>query len=65
MTDLRKVAEGLTTLAKYGDGEVNVGHDVIYAGTEALNALEPDDLLRLEELGWSWSAELECWERLT
>lgn len=47
---IKKIAEGLTILAKYDDAMIDAQHDEIHAGAEGVSAQDAD---RLSELGWS------------
>lgn len=60
-------SEAFATFAKYADlgsQDVNTEHDIIYAGY-AIDNMEKEDCARLEELGWDYDPDLECWYRLT
>ena len=47
---IKKIAEGLTILAKYEDAMMDAQHDTIYAGAEGASE---EDVKLLSELGWS------------
>lgn len=51
-------------LSAGGDGDVDAGDEVLYAGEPGLKLTVPDRL-RLEQLGWSVSAETGRWYTLT
>ena len=57
-----KLVEALQIMMKYGDVEVAVGHDVIYAGPDISETISEEDAERLEELGWFESDEDDCWK---
>ena len=59
---MRNLYEGLGVLLKYGDDEVAVEHDVIYAGPNNLEKVSVEDQIKLKELGWYWSEDYDCWE---
>ena len=41
-------------------------HDIIYTGhTCPPDKIEPVDLARLKELGWTWDADLPAWSKYT
>lgn len=41
-------------------------HDIIYTGHQCPpEKIEPSDLARLEELGWTWDSDLPAWSNST
>lgn len=61
MATVKEVIEGLQILEKYGAGEMSADHEVIYAGPDLSATISPEDLKRLDELGWFESEEFDCW----
>ncbi len=60
---MKKVAEGLQILLKYDpDGGCCAEHDEFYAGNDCPpEKMTPEDVARLDELGWLWDADLPSW----
>lgn len=52
--------EAFYIFEKYEDGYgyVSAEHDIIYAGYKHV---DEHDFKRLEELGWYYDADVECW----
>ncbi len=62
--NILQLIDGLTILAKYEPGgNVEPGHDVI-CGPGPENP-KPEDKTRLDELGWHWDEEYDCWTAFT
>jgi hypothetical protein len=60
-------AEGFAIFAKYEPDErfsVATEHDIVYAGRKT-DAYSPEDLNRLDELGWGYDDHLECYYKHT
>lgn len=65
MAKYRDIIGGLQILVKYRkDGEEahfeGADHDIIFSHDESVSA---EDKKQLEELGWFWSEEFDCWAR--
>jgi hypothetical protein len=68
MADPKKIIDGLTILHGLGAENVDAQHDVIYVdGPDPADQAEiaVDFVARLEELGWWWDEDGECWGRFT
>jgi hypothetical protein len=70
MASLNAVIEGLEILAKYCEKgrdshEISASHDVIYAGPacEGEGSIPEPDRKRLDELGWFYDKQTDCWAR--
>lgn len=66
MAKLSDVIEGLQILAKYQPDDASIGgasHDIIWGGDLPAEDANNDDTRRLDELGWHWSSECDCWSR--
>jgi len=63
MADLTRVAEALTILARCGVGEISARHDELLAGTTG--EVGDADRRALNDLGWSWDSDEDCWRRFT
>ena len=56
--------EGLEILKDYptGDGWMAAEHDIIWTGCEENpENMNPEDVKKLDELGFFWDDELDCW----
>jgi len=56
--------EALTILGKYQHGNkwpTHCEHDVLYIMYVEKDAPTPEERARLDELGFGWSDEVECW----
>jgi len=61
---MREVMEGLAILLKYGEGEIQADHEVIYAGNEVgADFVSAYDREKLDKLGWFWDDAYDCWSR--
>jgi len=64
---VRAVHEGLGILLEYAQQNENsnfsVGHDEIHASGPPVTELDKNDVQRLDELGWFWNDEFECWSK--
>ena len=66
MATCQQLIEGLTILEKYGgDDDCAAEHDIIYAGSTPADKMSKEDAKRLDELGWHWDDEFDCWARFT
>lgn len=67
MATISQLREGLTILEKYcgRDDPCVVGHDIIYAGGVEASKMSDEDAKRIDELGWHWDDEFDCWARFT
>ena len=68
MAKVKTIANGLIVLLKYpvsGDerDDITAEHDIIYAGGVEPGKMIPEDRKALDELGWEWDEDLECWWR--
>lgn len=63
MTTLATIIEGLTILQRYAPAsqDVTCAHDILLAPAVPKERMQPDDLARLEALGWFVSGEYDCW----
>lgn len=64
---INELAEGAAIIAKYEPGDHCVGaeHDVLYVGSTPPEQIGPTDRERLNELGWKWDTDLDCWRHFT
>jgi hypothetical protein len=65
MAKMQQVVDGLLMLARYGNylkEDVSVGFDVFYAGGPTPEELGTIAEKRLNELGWDWNKEYDCWQ---
>ena len=66
MADAKKVVEGLNILMKTGlNVEVDAQHDKLFAGPGIDGEISKEDRTKLEELGWHFSVEFDCWAIFT
>lgn len=66
MADAKKIIEGLSIMQKHGlSVEVDAQHDVLYAGPGIDGELTDEEQKKLEELGWHWDEEFDCWAIFT
>lgn len=66
MADAKKIIAGLDIMQKHGlEVEVDAQHDVLYAGPGIDGELTDEDKKKLEELGWHWDEEFDCWSIFT
>lgn len=63
MTSAQKIIEGLLILSKYEDNDIAAEHDIIYAGPNDTSKISPEDVAKLEELGWYISSGTDSWAR--
>ena len=63
MRKMERLLEGFQIFLQYEgeDGDCSYEHDEIFAGNIKPGNLKPGHAERLEELGWSWNGEFECW----
>mgnify|MGYP000057589426 CR=1 FL=1 len=64
MAKLTNCATAFALINRYDKGgEVNVGHDAIYAGGAKAHPekMEPLDRAALKRLGWRWDDDTETW----
>lgn len=54
-----KVITGLVIMNKYDGVEISAEHDIIYAGPD--EDMSKEDVKELEQLGWFFDEEYECW----
>ena len=60
MATMKQIYDGLAIFMKYEpDGEINIGHDEIFAGNT--DGISEEDYQALEDLGWSVDDGEECW----
>lgn len=63
MANVNDIIEGLTILAKHDphglDANVAADHDIIFGPGK--KDVPEDDRKRLEQLGWFWDKEYDCW----
>lgn len=59
----RRLLEGLQILKDYaGDDDVAAEHDIIYFGTiEDPTEVNPEDVKKLDDLGFFYDDDLKCW----
>lgn len=61
---MKKVFEGLRILIKYDpNGSFSTERDKILCGGPNPDSLPEDEARQLDELGWYWSREYECWSK--
>lgn len=66
MNRMQKVRDGLSILLKYNpDGDTAADHDIIYAASIPMKNIAADDLKQLDDLGWFWDQQYECWAHFT
>ena len=65
MADAKDVVAGLTILMKHGEVDVDAQHDELFAGPNIKEDLPAEDKAKLEELGWHYSTEFDCWSCFT
>lgn len=70
MATFKSLTDGLDVLRKYlkeGDeGEVEAQHDIIFASPGiTYDETSPEDRAKLEELGWHFDSEGDCWAKFT
>lgn len=65
MADAKKIVEGLNILMKHGAVEVDAQHDELFAGPGLDGELTKDEQKQLEDLGWHFDKELDCWSHFT
>ena len=66
MATIRNVIEGLQIIEKYGSQEIDAQHDVIYAGPDkGEKKILSEDAAKLEELGWFFDEEFDCYAIFT
>lgn len=65
MATAKAVVEGLTILMKHGAVNVDAQHDELFAGPGIDGELSEDEKKRLEELGWHFDEEFDCWAKFT
>lgn len=59
---MKRIYDGLTILLKYDpEGDCAAEHDVLYAGGGDPKEMSPEDLAKLDELGWHWDEDLDSW----
>lgn len=63
LSKMQQLLEGFQIFLQYDkeDGDCSYEHDEIFAGNVKSKNLKRGHAKRLEELGWSWSDEFECW----
>lgn len=64
---MREIAEGLHILMKYEpDGSCEGQHDIIYAAPRVKKGqVSSEDAKKLDDLGWHWSTDGDCWAVFT
>ena len=69
MATLKEVRDGLNILSKYlSKGEesyVTAQHDILFAGPGLDGGISDEDKKKLEDLGWHFDEEFDCWARFT
>lgn len=61
---ISRLIDGLCILSTYdpkGKGECCPGHDEIFVHGPPLDKMKPEDVKRLDRLGFFWSEDEECW----
>lgn len=74
-TNLRdnNLIKGFFTLAKYGEVNFSSEHDIIYAGNYpktdgsswSYEDYSKEDVFFLDQNGWHWDSEYNCWGYFT
>lgn len=64
---MKDVVDGLTILMKYDpNGGAEAQHDILFATPKITkDAVSDEDAKTLDDLGWHWSDEFDCWARFT
>ena len=65
MADAKKIVDGLTILMKHGKVDVDAQHDILCAGPGINGELPAEEKAKLEELGWHFDTEYDCWAVFT
>ena len=67
MATYSQIIEGLTVfLKREGNGhDIQAAHEEIFAGCTAPDQLSEAERLVLQEHGWSWDPNFECWRHCT
>jgi hypothetical protein len=66
MATMKQMAAGLTILMKYDpEGSCSAEHDILYAGPDEQGKVSEEDQKKLEDLGWHWDEQFDCWARFT
>jgi hypothetical protein len=64
---MRRTKEGLEILLSLigpnDRAELSAEHDVLYASGPDPNTLPSETVSKLDDLGWYWSDEHECWRK--
>lgn len=60
-----KIAAGLAILSQYEGHCVAAEHDIIYAGPDDNEAIDEEDKVELESLGWFIDDETDSWCHFT
>ena len=63
MSKNHEMAEAFTIFAKYEGDSLHAEHDILYAGPSDIASMSPEDVKRLDELGWF--IEDESWAKFT
>ncbi len=69
MATLKDVIGGLQIVAKYckngmDEDSTAAEHDILYAGVSGdKDAMSPEDIAQLDQLGWNWNDEYRCWAK--
>ena len=67
MATMQDIADGFAVLSKYEkEGmQAHIGgasHDIIFGSTAFTpEGMSAEDVAKLDELGWHWSDEYDCW----
>ncbi len=61
---MSKVKAGFDIFLKYGEWNISAEHDIIYA-YPVLDEVKvsEEDVKALEELGWWWDDDSDCWAK--
>lgn len=70
MATINDIVRGLNVIAQYApkgmEAAVEAQHDILFADPNVTQAMvTPADATLLEQLGWHWDAENDCWARFT
>ena len=57
MSKIEKILYGLNIFKQHNQHDISAEHDEIYAGGKVPEA----ETKTLEEMGWMWNDEYECW----
>lgn len=64
MTRLEQLIEGLKIIASVcpaSKQDYDFQHDIMYVGGDCKKNFTPEALQKLDELGFGWNEEFDCW----